>query len=62
LEKLEEYYVRNRGNRTSREHPQPSRRLEGSSRKADHPLASATDVLPPFWLHSPRLWFAQAEA
>ncbi|KRY45379.1 Retrovirus-related Pol polyprotein from transposon 17.6 [Trichinella britovi] len=34
-----------RGNRTSREHPQPSRRLEGSSRKADHPLASATDVV-----------------
>ncbi|KRX31942.1 hypothetical protein T05_12724, partial [Trichinella murrelli] len=45
LEKLEEYYMRNRGNRTSREHPQPSRRLEGSSRKADHPLASATDVV-----------------
>ncbi|OUC41077.1 hypothetical protein D917_03647 [Trichinella nativa] len=45
LEKLEEYYMRNRGNRTSREHSQPSRRLEGSSRKADHPLASATDVV-----------------
>ncbi|KRX73459.1 hypothetical protein T06_3772 [Trichinella sp. T6] len=45
LEKLEEYYMRNRGNRTSREHPQPSRRLEGSSRKADYPLASATDVV-----------------
>ncbi|KRX71116.1 hypothetical protein T06_8584 [Trichinella sp. T6] len=57
----EHEYMRNRGNRTSREHPQPSRRLEGSSRKSDHPLASATDVLPPFWLHSPRLWFAQAE-
>ncbi|KRX54109.1 Uncharacterized protein T09_7795, partial [Trichinella sp. T9] len=45
LEKLEEYYMRNRGSRTSREHPQPSRRLEGSSRKADYPLASATDVV-----------------
>ncbi|KRY06146.1 hypothetical protein T12_10419 [Trichinella patagoniensis] len=45
LEKLEEYYMRNRGIRTSREHPQPSRRLEGSTRKAVHPLASATDVV-----------------
>ncbi|KRZ80928.1 hypothetical protein T10_1406 [Trichinella papuae] len=32
LEKLEEYCMRHIGNRTTRERPQPSRRLEGSSR------------------------------
>ncbi|KRY51917.1 hypothetical protein T03_13442 [Trichinella britovi] len=45
LEKLEECCMRPVGNRTTRERLQPLRFLDGSSRKADDPLALATDVV-----------------
>ncbi|KRY43912.1 hypothetical protein T03_7993, partial [Trichinella britovi] len=45
LEKLEECCMRPLGNQTTRERLQPLRFLDGSSRKADDPLALATKVV-----------------